>query len=198
MSGEDITVAIPTIPPRAQLLARAIRSVSVQTLPARALSVAWDTEHAGAAAIRQRALDGVQTEWTAFLDDDDEFASHHLEALTAHARETNADYVYSWFWTVPNGCDPFPSHHFTNEFNPADPIQTTITVLVRTELAKAVGFTSQDDEGRLIGGQRWGEDYEFTLGCLRAGGVISHLPKRTWYWHHDSGNTSGRPDRWVS
>jgi hypothetical protein len=194
----DITVAIPTIPPRYQLLARAIRSVSTQTLPADALSVSWDIEHEGAAATRQRALDGVQTGWTAFLDDDDEMLPEHLARLMRHARETDSDYVYSWFETVPAGHDPFPPYHFTNEFNPADPIQTTITILVKTELAKSVRFVPQDDEGKLIRGQRWGEDYEFTLGCIRAGGKISHLVERTWLWHHDSGNTSGRPDRWVS
>lgn len=196
--SSDITVAIPTIPPRYGLLARAIRSVAGQSLPPDALSVAWDTERQGAAVTRQRALDAVQTGWTAFLDDDDEMLPTHLAQLMRHARETEADYVYSWFETVPHGCDPFPTYHFTNEFNLADPIQTTITVLVKTDLAKSVGFVEQDDEGKLVGGQRWGEDYEFTLGCLRAGAKISHLVERTWLWHHDSGNTSGRPDRWVT
>lgn len=196
VSNSDVTVAIPTIPPRAQLLARAIRSVSVQTHAATALSVAWDVGHFGAAVTRQRALSGVTTPWVAFLDDDDKFAPEHLEKLLRHARDTDADYVYSWFWTVPDGHDPFPPYHYLDPFHPEDPIQTTITVLVKTELAKEVGFVEQDDDGKVVRGQRWGEDYEFTLGCLRAGGKITHLVDRTWYWHHDSGNTSGRPDRW--
>lgn len=195
--SSDITVVIPTIPPRYDLLARAIRSVALQELRPDQLSVAWDTEHQGAAVTRQRALDGVQTGWTAFLDDDDEMLPDHLAALMRHARETDADYVYSWFLTSPPGRDPFPPHHFTNEFNPADPIQTTITVLVKTELAREVGFVEMGDDGKVIDGQRWGEDYQFTLGCLNAGAKISHLVKHTWIWHHDSSNTSGRPDRWI-
>lgn len=191
----DITVVTPTIPPRRALLLRALSSVMAQTLPARALSVAVDTEHAGAAITRHRALQSAQTGWVAFLDDDDEFMPTHLHALWSHARDTDADYVYSWF-EVLGGADPFPTSHFTQPFNPADPIQTTITVLVKTELAKDVGFVEFTDDGKVIDGQRWGEDYDFTLRCLRAGANIQHLVARTWYWHHDSSNTSGRGDRW--
>lgn len=199
--NEQITVVIPTIPPRAALLARAVQSAANQSLPAAALSVAVDNQHAGAAHTRQRALDAVKTGWTAFLDDDDEFMPHHLEQLHKFAHATDADYVYSWFRVVgANGRvmshDPvFPESHFLEPFDPNNPIQTTITVLVKTELAKHVGFWKPDDE-REVDGQRWGEDYSFTLDCVRAGARITHLVEHTWYWHHDSGNTSGRGDRW--
>lgn len=201
MRDDKITVVIPTIPPRARLLARAVQSAASQSLPAAALSVAVDSQHAGAAHTRQRALDAVRTGWTAFLDDDDEFMSQHLERLYAHAKETNADYVYSWFTVISRTGDVltydpvFPAGHFIDPFDPADPIQTTITVLVKTDLAQTVGFWKPDDD-REIDGQRWGEDYTFTLDCLRLGAKISHLVERTWYWHHDSNNTSGRGDRW--
>jgi glycosyltransferase involved in cell wall biosynthesis len=194
--NNDITVAIPSIPPRRALLSRAINSVADQTLHPVGLSIAMDWHKEGAAITRQRALDGVHTPWVAFLDDDDEFKADHLEKLMRHAEDTGADYVYSWFETVPGGCDPFPHYHYTNPFNPAYPIQTTITVLVRTGLAKEVGFAHYEDDGGLIDGQRWGEDYAFTLGCVQHGAIISHLVDKTWYWHHDSHNTSGRADRW--
>jgi glycosyltransferase involved in cell wall biosynthesis len=182
----QITVAIPSIPPRRKMLNEAIRSVVNQTLPAAAISVAVDVDRQGAPATRQRALDAVQTEWVAFLDDDDLFMNVHLGALYAHAMETDADFVYSWFW-VPGGADPFPATHFTNPFDPNDPVETTITVLVRTELAKEVGFQAIN-RGH---GQNTGEDRFFTLGCMQAGGKISHLVERTWYWRHHQGNTSG-------
>lgn len=190
-----ITVAIPAHPPRVAtgLLHRALASAWVQTLPAAAVSVVVDHNRDGAAITRQRALNAVDTEWVAFLDSDDEMLPHHLEHLHTHALTTGADYVYSWFQVV-GGTDPFPQH-FGQPFNPDDPVQTTITTLVRTEIAQAVGFL-RPTEGDLIGGNVWGEDYQFTLECLRAGATISHLPERTWLWHHDSQNTSGRPDRW--
>lgn len=190
---DGITVVTPSIPPRAGLLARALASVAAQTRPAAAVAVAYDHARAGAAVTRQHALEMVRTSWTAFLDDDDELLPQHLDRLLAHARVTGADYVYPWFEVV-GGLDPFPAH-FGRLFDPDDPVQTTITVLVRTELAQAVGFCPPA-EGATVAGQRWGEDYTFTLGCLAAGGRIVHLPERTWRWHHDSANTSGRPDRW--
>lgn len=187
----DITVVIPTIPPRGQLLGRALASVTLQTLPPTAVSIAVDTKREGAPPTRQRALDAVQTPWVAFLDDDDEFLPSHLQLLAEHAQDTGADFVYSWFHVV-GGRDPFPETHFSRDFDPADPIETTITVLVRTELAKQVGFAYLDRGHRINSG----EDRRFTLGCLEAGAKISHLKERTWLWHHDSRNTSGLPDRW--
>lgn len=191
---DDVTVCIPTIPPRSSLLLRAVKSVQAQTYPVESINIRTDVKKQGAAITRQSALDDVSTKWVAFLDDDDEFKPHHIEALLHHAHNESADYVYSWF-DVVGGYDPFPSYHFTNPFNPEAPIQTTITVLVKTELAKEVGF-DQPPGGATIHGQRWGEDYHFTLGCIRLGAKISHLVDRTWLWHHDSGNTSGLPDRW--
>lgn len=197
MGPDDITVVTPTIPPRRKMLARAVESIARQTRPAHALSVAVDVDREGAPATRQRALDAVRTPLVAFCDDDDVLMPFHLADLLAHMRDTGADFVYSWFRVVaPNGAiypeDPvFPPGHFLNEFDPENPIETTITTLVRTELAKDVGFRALNR-----GEANTGEDYGFTLGCVAAGAKITHLVKHTWFWHHHGANTSGRPDRW--
>jgi glycosyltransferase involved in cell wall biosynthesis len=201
MTSNDVTVVIPSISPRARLLRRAVYSVLNQTHAAAGISIALDLHREGAGPTRQRALDGVTTPWVAFLDDDDEFLPLHLELLLDHALQTGADYAYSWFKVVrPDGViienDPvFPPGHYLNPWDDANPRQTTVTTLVRTELAKQVRFIPPEGEDT-IDGQRWGEDWQFTLGCLAAGAKISHLVAKTWLWHHDSGNTSGRPDRW--
>lgn len=189
-----ITVAIPSIPPRTLQLRRAVASVLDQILPASALSIALDHHREGAAATRQRALGGVRTEWVAFLDDDDEFLPQHLQRCLEHATETDADYVFPWF-TIPQQPGWDPLNGFGHPFDPASPRQTTITTLVRTELAQSVGFL-HPPEGDLVGGNVWGEDYQFTVGCVRAGAKIVPLHERTWLWHHHGHNTSGRPDRW--
>lgn len=191
-----ITVVIPTIPPRSGLLQRAVASVLSQTHPAAGLAIAIDHAKQGAPGTRQRALDMVSTHWVAFLDDDDEFMPTHLETLWDAAHAYDSDYVYSWFETVPAGGDPFPLGHYPKPWSNAEPRQTTITTLVRTELARQVGFAKFEETGELVDGQRWGEDWSFTLGCLEAGAKIHHVVAKTWYWHHDSANTSGRPDRW--
>lgn len=202
----SIAVIIPSIPPRRALLLRAMRSVGVQDMPAADLSVAVDIDQQGAPATRQRALDAVAPgiEWIAPLDDDDEFLPLHLRALYEHAMETGADYVYSWFELVrPDGLsygdyDPvFPETHFTNPFDPADPIETTITILIRRELLLAVGgYQALERPEEYARGASTGEDRNLTLRCIEAGATISHLAQRTWRWHHHGRNTSGRPDRW--
>jgi glycosyltransferase involved in cell wall biosynthesis len=198
----DITVVIPTIPPRRKMLARAVQSVARQTRPAAAMSIATDVRKEGAPKTRQRALEVVNTPLVAFLDDDDAFTPYHLESLYDHMMDTGADYAYSWYrvirerdgYVYPE--DPvFPPGHFSDPWDNDNPRQTTIVTLVKTKLAKEVGFVydEYEDTGD---GQVSGEDWQFTLGCMHAGAKISHLAKHTWLWYHGTGNTSGRPDRW--
>lgn len=168
------------------MLDRAARSVRAQTVPVHHI-LAEDIHHMGAAITRAHGLALVDTEWTAFLDSDDEMDPDHIEQLLACAAETGADYVYPWFRVV-GGSDPFPMF-FGRPFDPACPNSTTITVLVRTELAKAVNFTRDPAV------QVSGEDFQFTLGCIAAGAHIVHLPRVSWTWHHGPQNSSGLPDR---
>ena len=180
------------------MLNRAIGSVMAQERPADAVSVAIDHKRAGSAWTRQRALQAVQTEWVAFLDDDDHFRPNHLAVLLDAADETGADYLFTWFQmhdSAGNERDWDPLGHFGKTFDPENPTQTTITTLVRTELAQTVGFC-EPPVGKEIHGQRLGEDFEFTLGCIAAGGKVVHVPQRTWIWTHHGANTSGQPDRW--
>jgi hypothetical protein len=168
------------------MLDRAVASVAAQTVPVRHV-LARDVHRMGAAITRAHGLALVDTEWTAFLDSDDEMDPDHVEQLLACVAETGADYVYPWFRVV-GGTDPFPMF-FGRPFDPACPNSTTITILVRTELAKEVGFARDPNV------QVSGEDYAFTLGCIAAGARIVHLPRRSWTWFHGPQNTSGLPDR---
>jgi glycosyltransferase involved in cell wall biosynthesis len=204
-----VSVIIPAHPGRARngLLDQAICSVWAQTRLPDELHIAVDHAGAGAPATRQHALDAVTTDWVAFLDSDDMFLPRHLEWCLAHAEETSADFVYPWFkilqqfpggrtnvieWDSVKGDGVFPPGHYWNAFDPADPVETTITVLVRTELAKQVGFRALDR-----GQANTGEDRAFTLDCLAAGARISHLRRFSWLWRHHwigkdrPGNTSG-------
>ncbi|WP_078878734.1 glycosyltransferase family 2 protein [Streptomyces sp. NRRL B-24720] len=187
-----ITVVIPTHTGRVRngMTKRAIGSVLGQTLPAASIIVEHDTAGAGAAATRNRGLQKATTEWVAFLDSDDQLKPVHLERLMECAIEGSADYVYAWYEAVGFGADPLP--HFGRTFNPEKPTQTTITTLVRTELAQSVGFR-KPPEGALIDGERYGEDFLFTVECVKAGARIVHLPERTWLWNFHGANTSGLP-----
>lgn len=186
----DVTVAIPAHRARVHngMLLRALQSVAAQTWLPAAVSVAVDTGREGAAATRQRALEGVLTRWVAFLDSDDEFLPEHLELLLGCAERENADFVFSWFQGT-NGFDPFPTN-FGKVFDPANPVETTSTVLVRTELAQTARIEPLPE--RLHNG---GEDFRLVLRCIELGAKIVHLPEVTWLWNIHGGNTSGLPDR---
>jgi glycosyltransferase involved in cell wall biosynthesis len=133
----------------------------------------------------------VSTEWVAFLDSDDEFLPNHLEVLHTAAQEHEADYVFSWFETVPPGRDPFPQH-FGKLWDNNLPRHTTITTLVRTSIAQQVGFLKYGKPGEMICSN---EDWFFTLGCLEAGAKFYHVPERTWRWYHHGKNSSGMPTK---
>lgn len=214
-----ITVVTPTIPPRARQLKRCSDSVDAamwwykaksthKTFPLFHL-VMHDHDHHGAAKTRHAGLSNVSTEWVAFLDDDDEMLPGHLLALHTAALEHQADYVWSQFRiTYPNGSaldgPAFLGAKAFSQWNDEDPAQTTITTLVRTELAhEAGGFAQFEENGEQVDGHRAGEDFEFTMRCRKAGGQFRHHPEVTWLWHHWGiggpgvpGNTSGMPDRW--
>jgi hypothetical protein len=194
VASTDVTVCIPTIPPRAKLLVRAVQSVLDQTLPASAIAVVRDDTRDGAWKTRGKALDMVRTPYVAFLDDDDELKDEHLELLMQTLIDTGADYAYSHYDTMfTRGRDP----HLGNlgkPFDPTAPCATTMTVLVRTDLAQAVGFTPPPSVQDVVGG----EDHRFTLDCVAAGAKIVHVPARTWYWHWDRLGTRGQGRKWDS
>jgi hypothetical protein len=197
MMFPGITVVIPTIRPRDKLMDRALASVNGQTLRSIPIHVEIerDVNRKGAAVTRNTAAMRVETEWTAFLDDDDYFYPEHLEKLKACADETSADYVYSWY-DVVGGTDPRPEV-FGQPFDSANPVQTTITTLVRTELVKSTGFLAEEEEDLASPDRHYaGEDWRFTLRCVNAGAKIVHLPEKTWAWVHWAGNTSGLPKNW--
>jgi hypothetical protein len=149
-----------------------------------------DKYREGAAVVRNRGLQKVTTEWVAFLDSDDQLKKHHLETLVHGAQATGADYLFTWYEPIGFRYDPLP--HFGKVFDPENPTQTTITTLVRTELAQEVGFRDVPP-GKLVDGQRYGEDFQFTVECIAKGAKILHIPERTWLWNAHGANTSGLP-----
>jgi glycosyltransferase involved in cell wall biosynthesis len=183
-----VTVCIPTHPARLrgpQLLARALASVVTQTLQPVAILIVNDQERQGAGATRRRLLQLVDTEWVAWLDSDDEWLPEHLEKLHRVAVETDSVYVFSWF----HGRDPLG--HFGRPFNPCTPHHTTMNILVRTDLAREVGFRD-NEKGRFAN-----EDWAFITGIAKLacerGLKMTHLAERTWTYHQQGQNSSGQP-----
>lgn len=188
----DITVVIPTHPARVKngMTKRAVGSALMQSYAPSTVIVEIDKDREGAAVTRNRGLQKVTTDWVAFLDSDDQLKSNHLATLISGVVSHEADYIYSWYEPIGFSHDPLP--HFGKVFDPEHPTQTTITTLVRTELAQEVGFRNVEP-GKLIDGQRYGEDFQFTVEVIAKGGKILHIPQRTWLWNAHGANTSGLP-----
>lgn len=203
--NRDVTVCIPTILPRLPMLNLAVGSAVHQLEPPVAVSIAIDRDREGSAATRNRALAGAETEWVAFLDDDDRFLPHHLGTLLDAAEQTGADVIYSLPLVLDPAGNQIPRQHDWGGGPVFDPdylrrkahIQTTS--LVRTEWAKKVGgfVFIQDGTGAV------NDDHGFYLRLLDAGAKFHHVHEQTFIWLHHGygvpgrpGNTSGQPSRW--
>lgn len=187
----DVTVVIPTIPPRQKRLKAALKSVEEQTLQPAAVIVVVDEQKEGAAVNRQKGLDQVETEFVAFLDDDDELYPQHLEVLRNAIDD--ADLIYPWF-DVVGGSDPFPQFE-KMEWDCTQPRQIPITFMARAESVRAVGGFTKDFDVALFA-THGGEEYQLVLRMCEAGMKILYHPERTWRWNHHHANTSGLPSRW--
>lgn len=185
------TLVIPTIPSRARLLDRALASVRAQALPPTTVIVEPDLTRQGAAATRNRALERVDTEYVAFLGDD-ELLPDHLKLLARYARLTGADVAYPGYEVVggedPVNCFGLPFDVGLLRRRNYIPV----TVLARTAAVRAAGgFQPHPDEH----GDPC-EDWGLWLALADRGAKFGHLPVRTWRWHINDNTTKGRPDRW--
>lgn len=193
MTESDVTVIIPSIPSRSEmLLTRAIPSVLNQTRKANAIAVTIDKHRTGAWGNRNNGIKMVTTKWMAFLDDDDELLPHHLEFLVDFAESHQADVAWGWFEVV-GGTDPFPQHR-GRQWDINDPHIFPITALVNTDLVLSANAEFRGDPE---GTGNWGvQDLPFWAALWHAGGKFIGSDEITWRWHHHTSNTSGVPTRW--
>ena len=193
MVGGSVTVLIPSIPPRKQMLNRAFVSVLNQLRPPDDIHVAIDHRRVGAAVNRNIALTNVDTDWVAFLDDDDEFLPQHLLVLLQNA--DSADVIYTGCTVIgPHGEDLGVREEWGRFGRPFDGLllrkksYLPVTSLVRTKLAQQSAFQAPAGSDY--------DDWGFYLGLLDLEARFKHVPQKTWIWHHHGTNSSGRPDRW--
>lgn len=200
MAASNITVVVVTVgTPRRSLLRRALDSVWAQTLQPDQVIVSQDNDRDGAPWVRQAGTECVMTPYVAYLDDDDEFMPHHLQALAGAIGD--ADLVFPWF-EVAGGTDPFP-HYFGVPWDDSQHRQIPVTFLARTDaIQRARGWLTDwtsveaaEDPGTDPEGNRAGEDYQLVRRLVANGAKIVHHPDRTWIYHHDSQNTMGLPSR---
>lgn len=189
-----MTVIVPTIPSRRDLLARALASVAAQTLPV-AVHVEPDPDRTGSAATRNRAIAEVESRWLICLDDDDALMPNAAQVLWEAQQATGADVVSGGAWlTTPPHTEPVrpPAPGWI----PAETVTARsvlhVTSLVRTDLAReAGGFQWRRCP---VSGMEL-DDYGFYCGLAQAGARFWRVPETVLIWHQHSAHTSGRGDR---
>jgi glycosyltransferase involved in cell wall biosynthesis len=195
-----VTVVIPTVEGREDLLRRALRSVASQILQPADTLVVIDHDRQGAWWARNEGLRRVQTDWLAWLDDDDELLPDHLQLLTNAAMTSTPppDLVYS-YPEVVGGRDPLAVAHHGQWVKPLGVSFGAeqeahlrrqgnfipVTYLVRTAAVRHVGGMPPS------GGPGKEEDYQLLIGLLDAGYRFLHVPERTWRYHIHDRNTGG-------
>lgn len=196
------------------MLERARVSALRQSHKVDQLIVERDSERTGAWAARNRALARVTTDVVAWLDDDDWWGPHHIEACMRVLEQSPfcPDLVYPTPIMV-GGTDPtavthqgvFPTKpwglRFTQEM--AEHIRQIgsfipMTHLVRTDVVRAIeGF----QQGYMIANRYRGEDEDYLVRLLdhgerqgrRVQEIFEHVDRKTWYWNAGRrGSTAGR------
>lgn len=193
MVGGTVTVLIPSIPPRTRMLNRALVSVLNQMRMPDRIVVSIDHDRKGSAANRNQVVATVDTDWVAFLDDDDEFLPQHLLTLLQNSDE--ADVIYAGCTVIGPHGEEIPDREEWGRFGKifdADRLRKKsylpITSLVRMELARQSSFVRPT--GSVY------DDWGFYLGLLDMDARFLHVPQKTWVWHHHGTNTQGLPNRW--
>jgi cellulose synthase/poly-beta-1,6-N-acetylglucosamine synthase-like glycosyltransferase len=201
-----VTVCIPTISTRSDKLVRALLSIHTQTVIPNNIIVSYDSDlcahRVGATGNRNNALNQVETEYVAFIDDDDIMYPHHLETLYNKIVETKVDLVYPTFVIRHGGGYIIPRKDYYREdmtFNYDELMKQNyipITVMAKTKVLQDLGGFENID-GVV------GEDWGMWMKLHRSGHTLLHVPVETWeynWWGHGSpgnpGNTSGLPTRW--
>lgn len=182
-----ITVLIACHPERLSngLAVEAFTSVARQTMQPDTIILVNDLERAGAGRTRMKLLRMVETEWLAWCDSDDMLLPSHLEKLYNCAQETGAVFVNAWF-NAPHD----PLGHFGKPLDPCNMHHTTITFMVKTELAQEAGFRESLKDSP-FSEEDWFHISKIADLCCERGLVMSHLPEKTWWWRQQGQNTSG-------
>jgi hypothetical protein len=195
-----VTVCTPTIPPRGELLGRAMASVMAQTYKPLVHLILSDFEKIGAPKMLDLCLRTAQTEWVAILADDDEFLPHHLETLWHLMEENKADVGYTHF-RYSNREDAGHLEKYRGlPFDHEKPRQMTGVYMGRREYLLDIGGHSAlfDEESNNLDeeGNRIGEDFHLVKRLAYERAKVAVSPEVTWVYHVGHGNTLGMPSRW--
>lgn len=170
----EITVVTPTIAGRETMLLEAEESVKAQTIKPAVHFTCLDRLGTGPAAVRNLMLAQVETEWVAFLDDDDLLDRHHLDILSSGHTDVRASHCRFSGEEIPA--------KFINRRYDRDVMRRHgifgITVLARVEAIRDAGC---------FGDERY-EDHALWNRMADNGCTFEVIPIVTWTYRLGHGN----------
>jgi glycosyltransferase involved in cell wall biosynthesis len=210
MTPIDITVITPTISGREALLEECTKSVQSQTMVPTKHLVGLDKKFEGPAAVRNRLLEEVETEWVSFLDDDDLLMPNHFEVHSlcmdggrdsnwhamdmANTKETTGlpigeharkyDIVSSWAIRVDiRGNEVLLNSAARYEEMARGVNFLPVTCTVRTELLRSVGGFNVDSRF---------EDLDLWKRLFEANATFGIVRIPTWYYREQSNSRNSK------
>jgi glycosyltransferase involved in cell wall biosynthesis len=196
----DVTVCTATIPTRVELLERAIKSVTNQTLKVKEHSIKLDLDKLGQPAVLDQIIEKATTKYVAILDDDDELLPNHIELLYKKIIETDADLVFPHF-KYSNISDAGHLEKFRGlPWDNNNPHQVPVTWIAKRQAILDVGGFSGDFDVLSYQvdneGNRIGQDFNLIKKLAQANKHITNISEITWIYHVGHGSTLGMPIRW--
>jgi glycosyltransferase involved in cell wall biosynthesis len=196
----DVTVCTATIPTRVELLERAIRSVTNQTLKVQEHSIKLDLDKLGQPAILDQIIQKATTKYVAILDDDDELLPNHIQLLYKKIIETDADLVFPHF-KYSNLSDAGHLEKFRGlPWDNNNPHQVPVTWIAKRQSILDVGGFSGDFDVLSYEvdnqGNRIGNDFNLVKKLSKANKHITNISEITWIYHVGHPSTLGMPIRW--
>lgn len=192
----DVTVLTPSMPGREHLLAVAVESVAAQTVRPRAhlVRIAAPARELGPNPIdaaRQRNIlwRTADTEWVAWLDDDDIWLPEHLATL-APALAPGVDVVYSHSALTNRHTDvtDWRQEVLVNQLRANNCIASN-AIVRRSAIEKVGGYPEDYDYGRHAfatgrGAYTW-EDWAMWVLLAESGARFVCVPAQTWEYRND-------------
>jgi hypothetical protein len=194
VSKPTVTIVIPHLPEREELLAELLKSIELQTYQPDEVIIEIAQPEDNAAVTRTRACEKVKTTRIALVDDDDLLLPNHLDVLMRRMDEWDFDLTYSYFRSEPKGIDPLG--RFGAVFSGFHLIQANyipITHLIRTELLQScLPYEPMPDDVRALYKNKLLEDWHMLLKLLDIDCRFNHVPVVSWVWRQHDGQTNGQ------
>lgn len=177
----DITVITPSLIDRAEKLAECRQSVLAQTYPVYDHLVMTDKDLKGPAWTRNQLALMVETEWIAFLDDDDLLLPNHFELHKEY--QHTADVIFSWGEAIhPDGGRSLFDSHYNEESILSGHNTIPVTATVRTSKFREVNGFPENERF-----EDWGLWKRLILAKARFQGI----EEITWHYRIFPENRNG-------